>query len=141
MSLVKVRCGNIHGNIPFEEICRRSSEYDTEPYFEVTKKHIVIHTDHFSQFVCSTCSKACDCIMGFPFGSFVPKEDINMTTASIKVVLCPSLYNIEDFWEVRRKSHLDYNNLYTCHSSIIISDNSFRIKSNLCFSLLSRIDN
>ena len=25
-----------------------------------------------------------------------------MTTASVKVILCPSLYNIEDFWKVCR---------------------------------------
>ena len=102
LSLVKVRCGNIHGNIPFEEISRGCDANETGPYFEVNKSHIIIFTTHFSQFVCSTCSKTCDCIMAFPFGSLILTEDNNMTTASVKVILCPSLYNIEDFWKVSR---------------------------------------
>ena len=102
LSLVKVRCRNIHGNIPFEEIPRGIHANETGPYFEVDKNHIIIFTNHFSQFVCSTCSKACDCIMAFPFGSLILTEDNNMTTASVKVILCPSLYNIEDFWKVSR---------------------------------------
>ena len=100
LSLVKVRCGNIQRNIPFEEISRGIYAKDTGPYFEVDNTHIIIFTTHFSQFVCSTCSKACDCIMAFPFGSLILTEDNNMTTASVTVILCPSLYNIEDFWKV-----------------------------------------
>ena len=33
----------------------------------------------------------------WPFLLVLLTEDINMTTTSVEVILCPSLYNIEDF--------------------------------------------
>ena len=89
-SKVIVRCGDLQGSTPFQ----------VEPHFEVDKKHIIIYTNHFSQFVCSTCNKACDYIMAFSFGSLIPEKDITKTIASVKLILCPSLYNIKVFWKV-----------------------------------------
>ena len=98
LDLIKVRRGDIHADIPFTELRRKSEVQDTLPCYEVQERFIIIYTDHFSQFVCSACGKPCNSyIMAFPFGTLIQEDEDEVTEVTVKVYLCCSLYNIEDF--------------------------------------------
>ena len=101
MSSVMVRCGDTRMKAAFFDLPRKENLDDLEPGFAVNGTHIVIFSHHLSDFVCSCKKTSCDFIMVFPFGNLTPHQELNMTTAKITVYLCPSLYKIEDFQQVR----------------------------------------
>ena len=101
ISSVMVRCGDTRGKQIFFDLPRKQS-LDFEPGFVVNSTHIVIFSRHLSDFVCSCKKKSCDSIMAFPFGNLTTLEEVNMTTVSVSVYLCPRLYKIPDFQQVRR---------------------------------------
>ena len=101
ISSVMVRCGDTRRKQPFFDLSRKLNLKDLEPGFVVNSSHIVIFSRHLSDFVCSCKKTSCDFIMAFPFGNLTAHQSLNMTTASVSVYLCPSLYVIEDFQQVR----------------------------------------
>ena len=101
ISSVMVRCGDTRRKQPFFDLPKKQNLEDLELGFVVNSTHIVIFSDHLSDFVCSCKKTSCDFIMAFPFGNLTAHQSLNMTTASVSVYLCPSLYVIEDFQQVR----------------------------------------
>ena len=101
ISSVMVRCGDTRRKQPFFDLAKKQNLEDLELGFVVNSTHIVIFSDHLSDFVCSCKKTSCDFIMAFPFGNLTAHQSLNMTTASVSVYLCPSLYVIEDFQQVR----------------------------------------
>ena len=102
---IRVRHGDTHKNIPFEEVPRvRDNTSGENCYFEVNENHITIHTTHFSQFVCSICKKVC-CGDGkaFVFGGLSPIAFAPPLTAAVRLYVCSPLFRIEDYRMVRDK--------------------------------------
>ena len=48
---IKVRCGDLHRNVPFSQL--------SSDDFDVNINYIIIHTKHFSQFICTSCNNVC----------------------------------------------------------------------------------
>ena len=68
------------------------------PYFEIDSSHVIIHTNHFSEYVCSSSDDAClRYIMAFPFGNVIQKKEDNISDVQVIVYLCTPLYKIQDF--------------------------------------------
>ena len=98
-SSVKVRSGDLAKKIPFREMPNKQEASEKLPYYEVDDHHVIIHTHHFSDHICSACFPSCfSNITAYPFGNLFPSR--NKTEVVIEVFLCCSLYNIEDFKSV-----------------------------------------
>ena len=91
-----VRHGDIHKDVPFSEV-PRCETLDTDCYYEVDEKHIIIYTTHFSQFTCTLCKKVC-CGDGkaFIFGGLSPLA-FTPLTAALRLYMCSPLYKIDDY--------------------------------------------
>ena len=100
---VRVRHGDIHRNICFEDVPRaQRNTLNQECYFEVDENYITIYTTHFSQFVCSVCKKVC-CGDGkaFIFGGLSPLAFAPPLSAAVRLYICSPLFRIEDYRMVR----------------------------------------
>ena len=98
-SYVKVRSGDLGKKIPFLEMQNKQGSSGKIPCYEVDEHHIIVHTNHFSDHICSACFPSCfSNITAYPFGNLFPSR--NKTEVVIEVFLCCSLYNIEDFKSV-----------------------------------------
>ena len=96
MSAVKVRCVDLKKENGIRVLKNKKVAEGKIPYFEIDSRHVIIHTNHFSEYICSSCSEQClTSIMVFPFGSLTKNEDI--TDVNVVVYLCGSLYDIQDF--------------------------------------------
>ena len=105
LASIKVRTGDVYRNIPFIELRKKSGIDDGMQYYEVDERFITIYTPHFCQFVCSTCKKTYSSfIMAYPFGTLIQEEEDEVSDVTVKVYLCCSLYDIDDFRTVRTLS-------------------------------------
>ena len=97
-SSLKVRSGDVRKKVDFQELKNKQKASGKIPFYEVDETHVIIYTNHFTEYICSSCSKTClSYIMAFPFGTIFPGEDGDNTQIKVEVYLCCSLYNIEDF--------------------------------------------
>ena len=97
-SSVKIRSGDVQKRVEFQELKNKQKASGKIPFYEVDEHHIIIYTNHFTEYICSSCSKTClSYTMAFPFGTILPGEDGDHTKIKVEVYLCCSLYNIEDF--------------------------------------------
>ena len=102
LSAIRVRCGDIYKPDSFREIENKIKTDGSSACYEVDDKFITIHADHFSNFICTSCSKVCDAlIVAFLFGYLVPVPKGRRTAVKVKSYLCSSLYKIKDFQTVR----------------------------------------
>ena len=89
---IKVRCGDIHRNVPFSEL--------SSDDFDVNITHITIHTKHFSQFICTSCNNVCRAeANALIFGSMSPMWH-TPTTAALRLYIASTLYTTQDFKKV-----------------------------------------
>ena len=99
-SSVKIRSGDVRKRVEFQELKNRQRTSAKIPFFEVDEHHVIIYTNHFTEY-CSSCMKTyLSNIMVFPFGCIFPGEDGDHTQIKVEVYLCCSLYNIPDFQKV-----------------------------------------
>ena len=105
---IKVRCGDLNQNKPFEEIPHKSSIHSTTGmFFEADRKYIRVYATHFCQIVCSSCKQTCSSfILALPFGTLQHFE--HCTLMKVKVYLCSALYKIEDFRTVCHDFYCSY---------------------------------
>ena len=97
-SSIKIHSGDDKKIVELKNRQRTSGKI---PFYEVDEHHVVIYTNHFTEYICSSCSKTClSYIMAFPFGCILPGEDGDDTQTKVEVYLCCSLYNIADFKKV-----------------------------------------
>ena len=94
---IKVRCGDLNQNQPFEEIPHKNYVHSTtEMFFEADEKCIRVYSTHFCQIMCSSCKQTCSSfILALPFGTL--QHFKYCTLMKVKVYLCSALYKIEDF--------------------------------------------
>ena len=136
ISSVMVRCGDTRKEQPFVDLPRKQNIEDLEPGFVVNSSHIVIYSHHLSDFICSCKKTSCDYIMAFPFGNLTVDEQLGRTTAKVKVYLCPSLYKIPDFKQVRKSlSILPFCLFCYCHI-FLYSNHTTSSLSSLCMILI-----
>ena len=96
-----VRRGDVHRSRPFREVPRRNGDDEEDVGFEVDNRYITIHTDGFSQFICTCGRTVCTAaVMVFIMGNPAPCVDDDETTIHLKNFLCSPLYKIEDYKEV-----------------------------------------
>ena len=89
---IKVRCGDIHRNVPFSEL--------SSDDFDVNINHITIRTKHYSQFICTSCKNVCRAeANALIFGSMSPLWH-TPTTAALRLYIASSLYTTQDFKKV-----------------------------------------
>ena len=102
MSLVKVRCGDTRRKIPFYKLQKKQEASGKLPYYEVDEHYVIVHTDHFSDHVCSVCypyyPSCYSDITAYPCGNLF--SSVNDTRVIIELFLCCGLYNIENFKSV-----------------------------------------
>ena len=102
LSTVKVRCGDVKKKQPFQEVLSGNENAREGAWFDVDVNYIMITTNHFSVFVCSSCGdKSCnDSLVAFLFGSLNTFEEDRETYAQVKAFLCSTLYDIVDYRKV-----------------------------------------
>ena len=102
LSTIKVRCIDDKRKDSVRNVPTKEKAMGKIPYFETNSSHVIIHTNHSSEYVCSSSSDAClTSIMAFPFGWFEKNEDISHV--KVTVYLCCSLFKITDFKIVSKK--------------------------------------
>ena len=100
LKTIKVRHGDIHKSLPFVELPTITC------HFDVDTNHIIIYTQHFSQFICTSCRKLCQAeAKAFIFGSISPFQ-YKPIRSTLKLYLCSPLYNLLDYKMV---SNMDDN--------------------------------
>ena len=113
VSAIKVRCIDDKRKDSVRYVVAKEQAMGTIPYFETNSSHVIIHTNHFSEYVCSSSSDDClTSIMAFPFGSMWKIEKISHV--KVKVYLCCSLFKIQDFKTVSTESRFInvYDNMF-----------------------------
>ena len=96
-----VRRGDVYRHRPFRKLSRRSSEDEDKVGFEVDNKYITIHTDGFSQFICTSCKTVCAAsVMMFVMGNPEPCVEERETIIQLKNFLCSFLYKIKEYRQV-----------------------------------------
>ena len=112
---IRVRTGDIHQNIPFTDIPRktffnRKGQYlKTQQYYRVDNKYIKIYTPHFCQFLCTLCEEECKGeLQALLFGShFIANESLVHVS---KLYICGPLFSIRDFKKVSiTASHITHS--------------------------------
>ena len=92
---IKVKHGDIHKGVPFTELPSRNCHY------EVDLNHITIHTQGFSQFICTSCKNICQAeARAFIFGSISPLIETRPITAALRLYLTSALFKIQDYNQV-----------------------------------------
>ena len=92
---IKVRHGDIHKSVPFTELPSSTCHY------EVDLNYIKIHTQGFSQFICTSCKKTCQAeARAFVFGSISPLVETRPITAALRLYLTSALFKIQDYNQV-----------------------------------------
>ena len=105
---VRVRRVDEKRNDAVHDILTKEQTKGNIPYFEVNSSHVIIHTNHFSEYVCSSSGEEClTSIMAFPFGCLTRTE--NISDVEVSVYLCCSLYKIQDFKTVSKRSYFVYH--------------------------------
>ena len=101
LSSILVRKGDIHKNIPFQVIPRKTPFTPaTQTCYEVDECFITVYTSWFSQFICTSCNKECDReIHGKLYGSHVMLNKDHLAHIS-ELYLVGPLYSIKDFQKV-----------------------------------------
>ena len=108
LSAVKVRCINDKTPDSVQNVPTKQQAMGKIPYFETDSSHVTIHTDHFSEYVCSGSSDKClTSIIAFPFGRLWWSE--NMSHVKVILYLCCSLYKIQDFRIVSNKCSFPFH--------------------------------
>ena len=103
LSTIKVRCVDDKRKDSVQNVPIKKQAMGKIPYFETDSSHVIIHTNHFSEYVCSSSSDEClTSIMAFPFGCLTKTE--NISHVKVKVYLCCSLFKIQDFKTVSDKT-------------------------------------
>ena len=96
-----VRRGDVYRHRPFREMPRRNPKDEEDFGFEVDNKYITIHTDGFSQFICTCGKTVCTAsVLVFVMGSMNPGTEVKGSSIKLKNFLCSFLYNIEDYKQV-----------------------------------------
>ena len=92
---IKVRHGDIYKSVPFTELPSSTCRY------EVDLNYINIHTQGFSQFICTSCKKTCQAeTRVFVFGSLSPLVESRPITAALRLYLTSTLFKIQDYNQV-----------------------------------------
>ncbi len=101
LNSILVRKGDIHKNIPFQVIPRKTEfTPPTQTCYEVDETSITVYTSGFSQFICTSCNKECDReIHGKLYGSHVMLSSNHLAHIS-ELYLVGPLYSIKDFQKV-----------------------------------------
>ena len=102
---IRVRTGDIHNNIRFTDIPRKtffkrkSSSFHSAQCYKVDSKYIKIYTPHFCQFLCTLCEEECKGeLQALLFGShFLANESLVHVS---KLYICGPLFSIRDFKKV-----------------------------------------
>ena len=102
LSTIKVRRIDDKRKDSVQNVPTKQQAMGKIPYFETDSTHVIIHTDHFSEYVCSGSSDKClTSIIAFPFGRLWKTE--NISHVKVKLYLCSLLYKIQDFRIVSNK--------------------------------------
>ena len=114
LSTIKVRCVDDKRKDSVRNVPTKEQAMGKIPYFETNSSHVIIHTNHFSEYVCSSSSKCLTFIMAFPFGSLTKTE--RKSLVKVQVYLCCSLFKIQDFKTVSNKCS------YCIHPKYLLSN-------------------
>ena len=91
-SHLKVRCGDIYSPNSLKEIPRGKQSTPSKTYYEIHRNYIILHTNHFCHYFCSSGQKICNSpLVILPFG-YLSEH----TYVKVKVFLCSLLYNMTD---------------------------------------------
>ena len=94
LKTIKVRHGDIHKNLSFVQLPTSTCHFDVDP------NRIIIHTQHFSQFTCTSCRKLCQAgAKAFIFGT-ISTLQYKPITATVRLYLASPLYQIQDYYKV-----------------------------------------
>ena len=96
LKAIRVRHGDIHGDAPFQFVPLTGDGPELNCFYEVQTSHIVIHTKHFTQFVCTSCKEVCTgYLKTLVYGSMKPFN--NQYITELRFHIACSLYDIDDF--------------------------------------------
>ena len=108
LSAIKVRRVDDKRKDSVQNVPTKEQAMGIIPYFETDSSQVIIHTNHFSEYVCSGSSDKClTSIIAFPFGRLWKTE--NISHVKVKLYLCSSLYKIQDFRIVSNKCSFPFH--------------------------------